>query len=224
MACPWELSRKLVYLGFSDESVYKWVHPWQSGLCKEDKIRYIIVDKFSVLDRTCYPAYSIEEILNLLPDEYILGRTNNEWYCKSFSESFSDVMYYAHPILACAYTAIFVAEVKTRKAEEDSTEEVNLKKGEIFGETKRKLIVDITGKPFTFCCDELKEFAKSHYFYLHFQIRDMKKLDPINPCLILGDDEGNKSWYTCCPFCRADIVVKEVKRKHKAEEGEVEEK
>jgi hypothetical protein len=110
------------------------------------------------------------------------------------------------------------------KAEEDRTEEINLKKGEIFGATKRKLIVDITGKPFTFCCNKLKEFAKSHYFYLHFQIRDMKKLDPTNPCLILGDAEGNKSWYACCPFCRADIVVKEVKRKNKAEEGEVEEK
>lgn len=118
MACPWELSRKLVDLGFNNESVYKWVHPWQSGIYKEDKTRYIIVDRFSVLDRKSYPAYSIEEILNQLPDEYILGRINDEWYCKSFSESFSDVMYYARPILACAYTAIFIAEVKTCKAEQ----------------------------------------------------------------------------------------------------------
>jgi hypothetical protein len=87
MACPLELSRKLVYLGFSDESVYKWVHPWQKRLFKENKTRYIIVDSFAVSNRKSYPAYSIEEILNLLPDEYILGRINNGWYCKSFSES-----------------------------------------------------------------------------------------------------------------------------------------
>jgi hypothetical protein len=97
--------------------------------------------------------------------------------------------------------------------EEDRVEEVNLKKGKIFGETKRKLIVDITGKPFTFCCDELKEFAKTHHFYLDFQIRDTKKLDPTNLCLLLEDARGKRSWYSCCPFCGANIVVKGAKQK-----------
>ena len=110
--CPWELSRRLVRLGFSSDSFYRWVHPYQSSICIEDKSRYILVDRISALKRNGFPAYSISEILQNLPEEYILGRMGDEWYCKSFSEGWDATIYYLYPILACAYAAIHMLEQK----------------------------------------------------------------------------------------------------------------
>ena len=129
IACPWELSKRLVNLGFSSNSAYKWVHPWQDSYRIENKTRYIIVDRIAVLSRKNYPAYSIEEILHNLPEDYILGRMGDRWYCKSFSETFSDVVYYDTPILACAYTAIYWLEQKggLRNTEDRKVSEVEVK-------------------------------------------------------------------------------------------------
>jgi hypothetical protein len=121
--CPWELSKRLVNLGFSEESLYKWVHPYQSDLWKEDKSRYIIVDRISALDRKGYPAYGIGEILQNLPEEYILGRMRDEWCCKSFSDGWDDVIYYGSPILACVYAAIFMLEQKRGKKPDSGAKE-----------------------------------------------------------------------------------------------------
>jgi hypothetical protein len=123
LVCSWQQGKRLVELNINAESLFKWVHPYQPYKFTENKRKYILVESYRIANRSAYPAYSIEELLNQLPDEYILGRIDNEWYCKSFSESWSDVMYYAHPILACVYAAIFIAEVKTCKAEENKTEE-----------------------------------------------------------------------------------------------------
>ena len=126
LACPWELSRRLVRLGFSSDSVYVWVHPYQCFNYKENKSRYVIVDRLAALHREGYPAYSIEEILTNLPEEYVLGRIKDQWYCKPLTDNFSDVIYYEKPILACVYAAIFMLEQKVRsieKAESEGEEE-----------------------------------------------------------------------------------------------------
>ena len=120
-ACPWELSRRLIRLGFRRDSVYKWVHPFQDALYyKENKTRYIIADRLTALHRESYPAYSVGEILQNLPEEYILGRMGDQWYCKPFSDGWSDVIYYEYPILACVYAAIFMLEQKEEYNKEDS--------------------------------------------------------------------------------------------------------
>jgi len=123
--CPWELSRRLIHLGFDKDSVYVWVHPYQSYLYKENKSRYILVDRFAALKREGYPAYSVGEILSNLPVGYVLGRIEgNQWFCKSFSEGWDEVIYYGTPILACAYSAIFMLEQKKGlKKEESEVEE-----------------------------------------------------------------------------------------------------
>jgi len=50
--------------------------------------------------------YMLEELLNALPKKYILGRLEEGWFCKPFSESYSDVKYYDSAIEACAYAYI----------------------------------------------------------------------------------------------------------------------
>jgi len=108
--CPWELSKRLVNLGFSTNSFYKWVHPWQNELFKENKRRFIVVDSLAVSSRVNYPAYTIEEILENLPEGYILGRVGNKWYCKYFFDGRGDIIYHTSPILACAYAALCLLE------------------------------------------------------------------------------------------------------------------
>lgn len=84
---------------------------------------------------------------------------------------------------------------------------------ELFVNTNRKLIVDVNKGIVQFCCDKLIEFASSHFLYLRFQIRDIKDPNPINPCLISEDADGNRSWYIYCPFCGTDITVEGCKDK-----------
>jgi acetone carboxylase gamma subunit len=77
----------------------------------------------------------------------------------------------------------------------------------------RKLIVDIRGDPITSCCGRFSEFAKNQDFYLCVQIRDIKRFNPTNPCLLTEDNEGHRFWHTFCPFCGADIEVEWTTRK-----------
>ena len=100
--CPWELSKKLIALGFKSQSAHTWVHPWVNNRFIENKRRYILVEWHNVGNRNYYPAYTVTEILSELPDGYVLGKDNhNSWYCKSSTDGWGDVCYYETPILAC---------------------------------------------------------------------------------------------------------------------------
>ena len=104
--CPWPLSKQIVVLGGIIDSYFKWVHPWSRIMYKENKRKYVICEWFHVARRKAYPAYSIAEILIHLPD-YILGHDNLDgWFCKDFSDAWSDINYYHNPVEACAHCYI----------------------------------------------------------------------------------------------------------------------
>ena len=47
--------------------------------------------------------YTAIDILQLSPEEYILGKSNDWWYCKDSTDSGSDIVYYKTAGEACAY-------------------------------------------------------------------------------------------------------------------------
>jgi hypothetical protein len=101
--CSWQQGKRLVELNINAESLFKWVHPYQ--LCKfiENKRKYILVESYKIANRCAYPAYTLEELLQLLPEEYILGRLGNRWFCESESDCFitADLLYEPTAIKAC---------------------------------------------------------------------------------------------------------------------------
>ena len=114
--CPWGLSKKLIALGFKSQSVHVWVHPWVSKRFIEDKRKCILIEWYNIGNRGYYPAYTVTEIMNELPDEYILGKSdNNNWYCKSSLDGWSDINYYKTAILACANALINLLKISNNK-------------------------------------------------------------------------------------------------------------
>jgi hypothetical protein len=57
----------------------------------------------NVLDRGVeYSRYTVIDILQLLPEPYILGKYRDWWYCKDSTDSWGDVVYYKTAEEACA--------------------------------------------------------------------------------------------------------------------------
>ena len=56
-----------------------------------------------VLDKKVeYSRYTAIDILQLLPEEYILGKSHDWWYCKDSTDSWDDIVYYKTAEEACA--------------------------------------------------------------------------------------------------------------------------
>ena len=106
--CPLRLSKQIVELGGNTDSWFKWVYitPEKSI---EKKALYILRERYKTQGRITCPAYTLEEILRLLPEDSILGRIETKWYCKAFSsDSWSDIKYYNSATEACAHAYIRV--------------------------------------------------------------------------------------------------------------------
>ena len=57
----------------------------------------------NVLDRGVeYSRYTAIDILQLLPEPYILGKYQDWWYCKDSTDSWGDIVYYKTAEEACA--------------------------------------------------------------------------------------------------------------------------
>ena len=49
-----------------------------------------------------YSRYTAIDILQLLPEEYILGKSHDWWFCKDSTDSWSDIVYYKTAKEACS--------------------------------------------------------------------------------------------------------------------------
>lgn len=110
--CPWEVSKQIPHLKAPFNSWFHWVHPWQSNGYIENPTKYIVAEWASVCGRKSYPAYMTMELLLLLPEVYVLGRSHNKWYCKETTDGWSDVVYYTNPAEACAHCYINIIKEK----------------------------------------------------------------------------------------------------------------
>ena len=108
--CPWKLSKQITELGGEGDSWFHWVHPWSHLMYVENKRKYVLVDRYLLLKRKGYPAYSIAELLSHVFDNYTsLGwDTSDGWYCKDALDLKEDIKYGLTPVEACAYYYIKV--------------------------------------------------------------------------------------------------------------------
>lgn len=83
LVCSWQQGKRLVELNIDAESIFKWVHPYQLYSYTPNKRNYILVESYKTAGRNSYPAYTLEELLQLLPNDYILGRCADQWFCMS---------------------------------------------------------------------------------------------------------------------------------------------
>lgn len=114
LVCPWQQGKRLVELDINAESIFKWVHPYQLYKYIENKRKYILVESYKIANRCAYPAYTVEELLQLLPEEYILGRLRDRWYCKEDYDSFSSITFETTAIDAC-FNALAMCTLRSAK-------------------------------------------------------------------------------------------------------------
>jgi hypothetical protein len=83
----------------------------RSGCSKgiEEYIKNVLDEKVE------YSRYAAIDILRILPETYVLGRSHNRWYCKDSTDSWSDVVYYKTAAEACAN--VYVKLLKERGRE-----------------------------------------------------------------------------------------------------------
>ena len=101
LVCSWQQGKRLVELDINTESIFKWVHPYQLYKYIENKRKYVLVESYKTANRSAYPAYTLEELLQLLPDKYILSRFQDMWYCTNACDMFATIIYEAIAIKAC---------------------------------------------------------------------------------------------------------------------------
>lgn len=101
--CSWRQGKQLMELNINAESVFKWVHPDQLYKYLENTRKYVVVESYRIANRRAYPAYTLEELLQLLPEGCILGRLGDRWFCESKSDCFTnaDLIYKPTAIEAC---------------------------------------------------------------------------------------------------------------------------
>ena len=101
--CSCELSKQIASLGGDIDTYFKWVHERS-----ESKLQYAVTAYYNAYSRYCYPAFSLTELLQALPESYIIGKINERWYCKDYSDTYADVIYYKTAVEACAEAYIKV--------------------------------------------------------------------------------------------------------------------
>ena len=102
--CPWKLSKQIVELGGNSDSYFKWAY--LQGDKIEKRSKYIIIGWFDWEHRPIYPAFTSNEILQYLPEGYILGCYCDKWYCKYSMGEWANMLYYDSVIEACAHAYI----------------------------------------------------------------------------------------------------------------------
>lgn len=74
--CSIESAKRLRELGFTKESLFSWVHPWQKTRYIELKNSWITTDTYKVNGRTYYQAYTAAELLEVLPYQIFIEGKN----------------------------------------------------------------------------------------------------------------------------------------------------
>lgn len=104
--CPWKLSKQIVELGGNADSYFNWDYPLAGRMI--DTHNYVIVEYYHTWSHNHYPAYTLEEILTVLPRDCIFRRAEEGWYCNLYLESYANTAYYKKPVEACAQAYIRV--------------------------------------------------------------------------------------------------------------------
>jgi len=73
-----ELAKEMATLGFKQDSLWWWVHPWQRNKFIERKNRWIVTDR--PLSRGKYAAYTVAELGAVLPERILVGVQLSTYY------------------------------------------------------------------------------------------------------------------------------------------------
>jgi hypothetical protein len=114
--CPWALSKQIIELGGTTDSYFKWVHPWQSVMYKENKRKYIPVEWYNISRRKAYPAFMAAELAFCVSDHTIIYHNFDGWICYEDPKTRQDLSRYSHSLVtACAYAYIELLKTVERE-------------------------------------------------------------------------------------------------------------